>query len=141
MYTALSGEPVSFQTEEEGKARIAERMRGRNFLLILDDLWRLDDLVKLPEATGSCTRLITTRDPEIARKLHARIISVGAMTEDESQAILSRGETSFESTALAALAAKLQHWPLLLTLARAALEEELARKVPAVKALANIDRS
>ena len=60
------------------------------------------------------------------------------MTEDESQAVLSRGETSFESTALAALAAKLQHWPLLLTLARAALEEEQARKVPAVKALANI---
>ena len=117
---------------EAAKTKLAEALDDRRCLLVIDDAWRKQDLVPLLHRgpRDHTTRLITTRDDRI---LPAEIerVAVDAMTPNQALAMLARGlpDSVMPSNRarLAALAARLGEWPLLLGLANGMLRARTAR--------------
>lgn len=138
LYQAFTGETVSFQGEHEGRARLAERLRGRRVLWVVDDLCLSGDLERLPKPDCPLTRLITTRDLRVARDLGITPHRIGAMTLEESAAVL-RSNRSLPDSQLSELARVAEQWPLLLALMRDAITRALARGEEPAEAITTVE--
>lgn len=79
----------------EGASRLAwgdhlrELLRTRRLLLIVDDVWSMDDLLACQVAGSQCGTLFTTRYPRIA-SCAAETFSVTDLTEDESFSLFTQ---------------------------------------------------
>ena len=70
--------------------RICAALRTRRMLLVLDDVWQLEDMTVLSLGGPNCTYLLTTRSPSIAAYLSsAQMLRVQALDERESLNLLS----------------------------------------------------
>ncbi len=95
-------------------------------LVIVDDVWDMAHLKPFLQGGSRCARLITTCD---SRALPPGVteLPIDAMRDDESVALLTRGLSPHlsEHTRLSQLADRVGHWPLLLILVHAALQERM----------------
>ena len=124
VYAQLKDDPAqAFHNTEEAATELARELDGQRCLLVLDDVWDPSHLDPFLRRGDSCTRLITTRDLDVA--LRGRPTQVDEMQTAEAAQMLAVDERiSFKDSA--DLARLLGEWPLLLELARGALRERLA---------------
>lgn len=126
LYTALTGERPTFNDASDAARELAERLRGQNCLLVVDDVWDRNDLRPLVRAGEFCRILITTRDRSLAAEGSAEVVLVGEMsTPDAVEFISSQLRTSSDDFEmqhqLAELVKRLGNVPLAIQLAGAEL--------------------
>jgi hypothetical protein len=127
LYAALTGERPGFVDEEDAAFSLSEKLQDKNCLIVIDDVWDLSNLRPFLRGGSGCTRLITTRNFEIAAE--ANRIEVDEMTRSEAIGMLT-ARLSITPTDLGyfdELADRLNEWPLLLELANAALRQRIER--------------
>ncbi len=67
----------------------AKLLRDRSCLIILDDVWAMNDVRAFNALGPNCRLLITTRNQEIVRGLKARELCLDVLGEEESLQLLS----------------------------------------------------
>ncbi|MEP7107962.1 MAG: NB-ARC domain-containing protein [Ferruginibacter sp.] len=76
---------------EEAKNKLRETFKQKNCLIILDDVWKQQDINIFPsEEALRCRLLITTRNKQTVSNLAARIIEIGLLNKDDSLSLLAR---------------------------------------------------
>ncbi len=66
LYAALTGERPGFVDAEDAAIHVAERLDGKNCLIVIDDVWDRAHLKPFMRGGRQCTRLITTRHLDVA---------------------------------------------------------------------------
>jgi hypothetical protein len=114
--TMLSGERPQLETIHAAAAKLAETLSDRRILMVVDDVWRKQDLEPFLQGGRHCGRLVTTRIDGVLPASAARE-KVDAMQGAEALSLLSGGlpgdQATRERAGLRDLAARLGEWPLL----------------------------
>ena len=104
----------------------------RNLLVIIDDVWHVDDAEPLVKAFSNCKTILTTRMNDIEQYIPSKqSIIIGPMMEDEAISLLTSGvidssQLSQEDVSLLNEISQDVHlWPLLLSLIRGQLSHNL----------------
>ncbi len=116
-WLAFLGEKEHAATIEEAQDHLRLLLRGRTMLIILDDLWRAEDL--LPFRLGAnCRSVLTTRLPVIANTLCDRMFHPHHLSEPQAFHLLSNGLSSMlvreHRSVLRALCKQMGNLPLAL---------------------------
>lgn len=141
LYAALTGARPGFVDAEDAAVHLSEKLKDKNCLLVIDDVWDAAHLRPFLRGGKGCARLITTRNFAVAAD--ARPVTVDEMDASEGVRLL----TARLPGALAdlvpfrQLAQRLGEWPLMLELAGAALRQRLARGDDLARALRYVNRS
>jgi WD40 repeat protein len=95
-------------------------------LLVVDDVWEESQLRPFHVGGRCCTRLVTTRIPDLlpARGLH---IQVDAMSGDQGRQLVVDGVTGLPADVADRLANLAGRWPVLLNLINGVLQRRVAR--------------
>jgi len=125
----LTGERPGLVDVDSAAAKLSEALGDRRILMIIDDVWREQDLRPFLQGGPRTTRLITTR---LTRVLPASIAirqPVDAMTVQQARELLSRGmpddQALSQSRVLSDLARRLGKWAQLLKLVNGFLRERV----------------
>jgi tetratricopeptide (TPR) repeat protein/transcriptional regulator with XRE-family HTH domain len=85
------GEMKALSSNEAWATAIQERIGQRRFLLIIDDVWHLEDALSFKVGGPNCTYLITTRFPDIALLFaNDNATTIHELNEGESLTLLAR---------------------------------------------------
>lgn len=131
LHVLATGGPAGVTGTGELAAALAKALHGRRCLVVLDDVWREDDLLPFMRLDGP-RLLVTTRNRGLVQQGSTDPwpeVAVEEMSADEAAAMLGRGLEPSEAdlAALRDLAGRLGCWPLLIDLAGARLREEHKR--------------
>jgi WD40 repeat protein len=124
----LAGERPGLENVTSAAAKLGEALGDRRILLIVDDVWREQDLRPFLQGGDNATRLITTR---LNRVLPTDTFRqpVDAMARHEARELLSAGLPAAQATRLmpelANLAQRLGEWAQLLKLVNGFLRERV----------------
>lgn len=106
----------------------------QNLLVIIDDVWHIEDAEPIVRAFGHCKTVLTTRMNDIDQYISTKEkISIGPMELDDAFALLTNGvidcsELSQEDKSLLDELAQEAHlWPLILSLIRGQLFHNVKR--------------
>ena len=136
----LTGQRPGFAGLETAVAALAELLADRDMLIVIDDAWDAAHVQPFLQGGERCARIITTRIADVL-PAGTRRIDVDAMAQAEAVALLGQGLPEGANTALAALAARLGEWPLLLKLVNGALRERVRHQAqPLPGALAYVNK-
>ncbi|XP_065894103.1 uncharacterized protein [Dysidea avara] len=104
----------------------------RNLLVVIDDVWHVEDAEPIVKAFSSCKIVLTTRMNDIVRYIPTKqVVGVGPMEQNEAISLLTCGvinisQLSQEDVSLLdELAQDVHLWPLLLSLIRGQLSHNL----------------
>ena len=104
----------------------------RNLLVIIDDVWHVEDAEPIVKAFSNCKIVLTTRMNDIEQYIPTKqVVSVGPMEQSEAISLLTNGvidisQLSQEDVSLLhELAQDVHRWPLLLSLIRGQLFHNL----------------
>ncbi len=116
---ALAGERPIIQDVQAGRIHLAKALAGRQVLVVLDDVWRLEHAEAFDcLGPGSCL-LITTRDSRIPQNLGAAEHSLAVLSESQALELLATA-SGLESASLPAAAREVAgecgHLPLALAM-------------------------
>jgi len=135
LVAALTGETNGCQTLSGARAQLQAVLRGRQLLLVLDDVWDEAKIRELSEASAGCARLITTRNTNTL-PFDALVVELATMHNSDSRQLLGAGLPGGQGARLITLAEQLGGWPVLLRLANRTLRQRVLRqKTPLDKAL------
>jgi WD40 repeat protein len=135
---ALSGERPAISDPDTAGAELGRLLDERKaVLLVVDDVWEDAQLRPFRFGGRSCTRLITTRIPELLPPGGARI-PVDAMSTDQAWQLVADGVMGLPVGMTQRLADLAGCWPVLLNLVNGALRRRVARGQPAEHAAAEI---
>ncbi len=139
----LTDERPGLQTINLAAAALAEALGDRRILLIVDDVWREQDLRPFLQGGPHTTRLVTTRIDSVLPQEALRQ-PVDAMQEREALQLLARGlppeAVAAERTHLAKLAARLGEWALLLKLVNGFLRDNVKNGGSLPKAISGVNQ-
>ena len=119
----------------------------RNLLVIIDDVWHVEDAEPLVKAFSCCKTILTTRMNDIEQYIPSKqSVTVGKMTQSEAISLLTSGiiygsQLSQEDVRLLnELAEDVFLWPLLLSLIRGQLSYNFKKysPLPFYKAIQNV---
>jgi WD40 repeat protein len=126
LHAALTADRPTFRDVEEAAARLAAKLKGKDCLLVLDDVWERAHLEPFLSAAPGCARLVTTRVMEVATDAD-RVVVAGMSPDEAIQMLAKRLDPRPEDLeALRGLAQRLGGWPLVLGVVGAALRRRLA---------------
>jgi WD40 repeat protein len=111
-------DPPSFVTVPAASAHLREELNGKRVLLVVDDVWRLEDVTTFQ---GLAPLLVTTRDRTLLPD--AVQVHVDAMEVPEAVRLLGAGLPAGAEAELKTLAARLGEWPLLLKIVNRQLRD------------------
>ena len=104
----------------------------RNLLVIIDDVWHVEDAEPLMNAFSNCKTILTTRMNDIEQFIPSKqSVTIGPMMEDEAISLLTSGvidnnQLSQEDVSLLnEISQDIHLWPLLLSLIRGQLSHNL----------------
>ena len=104
----------------------------RNLLVIIDDVWHVEDAEPLVKAFSNCKTILTTRKNDIEQYIPSKqSVTIGPMMEDEAISLLTSevidsSQLSQEDVSLLNEISQDVHlWPLLLSLIRGQLSHNL----------------
>ena len=104
----------------------------RNLLVIIDDVWHVEDVEPLVKAFSNCKIILTTRMNDIEQYIPSKkSVTIGPMTKEEAISLLTSGvidssQLSQEDVSLLNEISQDVHlWPLLLSLIRGQLSHNL----------------
>ena len=134
LYHLLTGEYLKhhdiIHAEQEIKQLTSDYYR--NLLVIIDDVWHVEDAEPLVKAFSNCTTILTTRMNDIEQYVPSKLsVTIGPMTNNEAISLLTSGfidssQLSQEDVSLLdELAQDVHLWPLLLSLIRGQLSHNL----------------
>ncbi|MEQ1679941.1 MAG: TIR domain-containing protein [Nitrospira sp.] len=138
----LSGERPGFATLEVATTHLTQLLQDQVILVVIDDVWDATHLKPFLQGGSHCARLITTRNRDTLPS-DTKGLPVDAMQGREAVKLLGRGLTADASdrTRLSQLADRVGHWPLLLKLVRATLQERLAQGQPLLAAVSYVEKA
>jgi WD40 repeat protein len=122
----LDGKQFDFTGIEAARTRLIETIGEQRILLVIDDVWDINDLKPFIQGAPSCLRLITTRHSN-AHSSHIPPITINEMQDNEAVSLLSNDLPGASSNIilLQSLANRLGKWPLLLKLASGVLRRRV----------------
>jgi hypothetical protein len=130
IYAALTGERPGFKNQDDAMFAVGRKLEGKRCLIVVDDVWNMQDLKPFLHGGSSSTRLITTRIFKVALDAanDANRIDIGAPNADEAAAMLSAGVPVPDASLVHVrqLASRVKRVPLLLQLANRTLVEQIA---------------
>ena len=85
----IVGEAKAFGTVNEARDRLRELFDGKSCLLVLDDLWRLQDAEPFDVLGPRSRLLVTTRDADLLVALGARELPLDVLSEDLALELLA----------------------------------------------------
>ena len=117
-----------------------------NLLVIIDDVWHVEDAEPLVKAFSNCKTILTTRMNDIEQFITSKqSVIIGPMMEDEAISLLTSGiidssQLSQEDVSLLSEISQDVHlWPLLLSLIKGHLSHNLKQyHLPYHKAIQNV---
>ena len=136
LYHLLTGEYL-----KQGDINHAEQEIGllaslycRNLLVVIDDVWHVEDAEPIVKAFSNCKIVLTTRMNDIEEYIPAKqVVSVGPMEQSEAISLLTCGVIDIsqlsqeDASLLDELAQDVHLWPLLLSLIRGQLSHNVKR--------------
>ena len=140
LHAGLTGERPAFKDSEDAATSLAERLEGKNCLIVIDDVWDPAHLEPFLRGGPGCARLITSRLLQVATDVQAKRLLVDEMSVSEAVAMLTArlpGPPP-DPAPFQALAQALGEWPLLLRLAASAMAELVELGSSVAEALATI---
>jgi len=140
LHAGLTGERPAFKDAEDAATSLAERLEGKNCLVVIDDVWDPAHLEPFLRGGPGCARLITSRLLQVATDVQAKRLLVDEMSASEAVAMLTArlpGPPP-DPAPFRALAQALGEWPLLLRLAASAMAELVELGCSVAEALATI---
>ena len=131
IHAALTGERPGFKNQDDAMFEVAKRLDGKRCLLVIDDVWSLQDLKPFLHGASNASRLVTSRlfsvAVDAAPDESCRINIGEASTEEANGMLLSGLPVSAGRTGrVALLADRLKRVPLLLQLANRCLVQQVA---------------
>lgn len=116
LYRQLTGEDIVFVDLHHAANEIRQVLIHRKCLLVIDDLWKYEDLIPFVHDETRCICLITTRNIN-ELPLNSQQVVIDKMKPEESVALLRMQlPPDSEAYLFDELAKKLRYYPLLLTL-------------------------
>ncbi len=135
-------EPPSFETATAAGARLREVLAGKRVLLVVDDVWKPQDVEPFRGLGPGSALLVTIRDSRTLPPERTAIIEVDAMASPEAVALLGARLPEDDTARLGALAARLGKWPLLLKLVNRQLRELVEEdELPLQQALREVEEA
>ncbi|HEX4960179.1 MAG TPA: TIR domain-containing protein [Thermoanaerobaculia bacterium] len=131
-------EPRAFETVAAAGAKLRESLNGARALVVVDDVWKPDDVAPFQGLGESCALLITTRDNRTL-PADSKLIRVDAMASSEAVDLLRAGLPGSSPEDFRSLAAQLGEWPLLLKLVNGPLREMVKEGLSIAEALREIE--
>lgn len=122
----VSGDRPVFASARAAGDYLGSLLGNRRLLLVIDDVWNPRDLEPFRLGAPNCVRLITTRNAGVLRHDIPQV-SVDAMTEQQTDALLRYMLPADEGADFGELKRRSGNWPLLLNLINAALRSEVLR--------------
>jgi len=116
LYNALSKERAVFVDIEDGKRQLADKLKDRDCLIVLDDVRNAAHLRPFLEGGERCARLITTRDVTIAVGAKAQKTEVDETSPDGALLLLTGEIEGLLDKRLHNVADRLGNWALMLEL-------------------------
>jgi len=138
---ALSGQRPALSDPEAAGAELGRLLdeRAAAVLLVVDDVWEAFQLRPFRIGGRSCTRLVTTRIPDLLPMTGARI-PVDAMSGDQARQMIADGVAGLSADDADQLAELAGRWPVLLNLVNRVLRHRIARGQPPVGAVREVVR-
>ena len=136
-YCQMAGKHYEYINNVEEKIQELTKIY-KNILVIIDDVWRVEDAKPIVKAFSYCKILLTTRNPYIGIPT-IRTINIGPMSLEESVSLLTNGiveqsKLSNEDTkVINELAQSSYQWPLLLSLIRGQLYHSIKQSRTTLK--------
>lgn len=127
LYAALTGERPGFVDQEDAAFYLAEKLEGKNCLIVIDDLWDPAQLRPFMRGGKDCVRLITTRIFEIATEAVRFKVDEMAISEAVRLLTIRLDCPPTDLAPFRELAERLDRWPLMLELASATLRHRIGR--------------
>ena len=131
IYNLLTGEQCGINAVEQKIYQLTSEYY-HNLLVIIDDVWHVEDAEPLVKAFSNCKTILTTRMNDIEQYIPSKqSVIIGEMTQHEAIALLTSGvidssQLSQEDVSLLdELAQNVHLWPLLLSLVRGQLLHNL----------------
>ena len=134
LYHLLTGEnlkPCDVNHAEQEIKQVTSN-HYRNLLVIIDDVWYVEDAKPLMKAFSNCKTILTTRMNDIERYIPSQqSVTIGPMTQNEAISLLTKGIinnsrlSQEDKKVLDELAQDVHLWPLLLSLIRGQLSHYL----------------
>jgi len=87
---ALGMGDYRFEDMQRGRALLGELLSDKDCLLILDDVWRLEDVVEFDVLGANCRMLITTRNADLVTRLGAIEYRLGVLNDEQSLTLLAK---------------------------------------------------
>ena len=131
LYNLLTDEQCGMTVVEQ-KINQLTRDYYCNLLVIIDDVWHVEDAEPLVKAFSNCKTILTTRMNDIEQYIPSKqSVTIGPMMEDEAISLLTSGvidrsQLSQEDMSLLSEISQDVHcWPLLLSLIKGQLSHNL----------------
>ena len=131
IYNLLTGEQCDIDVVQQKIHQLTSDYY-RDLLVIIDDVWHVEDAEPLVKAFSNCTTILTTRMNDIEQYIPSKLsVTIGPMTNNEAISLLTSGvidssHLSQEDVSLLdELAQDVHLWPLLLSLIRGQLSHNL----------------
>ena len=131
IYNLLTGEQCDINIVEQKINQLTSEYY-HNLLVIIDDVWHVEDAEPLVRAFANCKTVLTTRMNDIVKYIPSKqSVIIGPMTQSEAISLLTSGvisnsQLSQEDVSLLdELAQDVHLWPLLLSLIRGQLSHNL----------------
>jgi len=86
---ALVDFPHAFNDIEQGRSHLSRLLVNRTALIILDDVWQVDDAEAFNSLGPRCKMLITTRNTAIINGLGAKVHNLDILSRDEALKLLA----------------------------------------------------
>ena len=148
VYHLLTGEHIKEGDIDQIQQEIVQltSLYYRNLLVIIDDVWRVEDAEPLVKAFSNCKIILTTRMNDLEQYIpSSQSVTVGSMELNEAISLLTTGiiDTSQlsqeDKTSLNELAQNVHLWPLLLSLIRGQLSHKMKHCcIPYHEAIKNV---
>jgi hypothetical protein len=112
----VTGEDATFTDPELAGRRLGTLLdAGPRRLLVLDDVWDPEQLAPFAQGGKRCSRLVTTRVPELLAGRGAAV-KVDQMSPEQARALMTAGLPRIDPDVVESLLAVTGRWPLLLRL-------------------------
>ena len=130
LYHLLTGENLKYSDINHAEKEIKKFTNDYylSVLVIIDDVWHVEDAEPLVKAFSSCKTILTTRMNDVEKYLPSiQSITIGPMAKNEALSLITKGvinsrQLSLEDKKLLnELAQDVHLWPLLLSLVRGQL--------------------
>jgi tetratricopeptide (TPR) repeat protein len=139
LHTLLTGEQRRFSSATEAGATLATDLTDRTCLIVIDNAQDPDSLAIVLQATAGSTRLVMTRNLQLAAAFD--FVQIGAMQPKEAKEMLIDSVSSAapqDVQALCELARACGEWPLLLSTSRSIVQRRVTRGDSYTAALAYV---